>query len=272
MPELIEIIKNALIESHRVLEDVLRADGREIRGRGAYGDVSYAFDLAVEEAVINFLHQSLDQCVIISEESGIIEDSNPKYYVLIDPVDGSKNAWKGIPFYCTSISIAKGPKISDIVAAGVIDHPRNKLYLGEVGIGVEVSGGKPRLSTIRSLKDAMLLVCHSSIKAMETREWTMRILHRCRGTRFLAAAALETALILDGTVEGFLCPSRSLKLMDFIAPAFLVNLAGGHYRMIGGDEKTLLMDIGRFGVLVTSTQELLDEILSLRDEHRIRER
>jgi len=266
MSELMEIVKNALIEGHKVLEKALKADGREIRGRGAYGDISYAFDLAVEEAIINFLRQNLDGCVMISEESGIVRDPNPRYYVLIDPVDGSKNAWKGIPFYCTSISIAKGPRISDIVAAGVIDHPRNKLYLGEVGAGVEVSGRRPRLSMIRSLEDAMLLVDHDSIKIKETREWTMKILHRCRGTRFLAAAALETALILDGAVEGFLCPSRSLKLMDFIASTFLVKLAGGHYRIVGGDEDTLLMDNGKFGVLVTSTKELLNEILSLRDE------
>ena len=144
MSELMKIIKNALIEGHKVLEKALKADRRETRGRGAYGDISYAFDLAVEEAIINFLHQNLDGCVMISEESGIIRDPNPRYYVLIDPVDGSKNAWRGIPFYCTSISVAKGPKISDIVAAGVIDHPRNKLYLGEVGVGVEVSEGDVR--------------------------------------------------------------------------------------------------------------------------------
>ena len=266
MPELIDIVKNALIESHKVLGKTLEGDGREIRGRGAYGDLSYAFDLAVEKAIINFLHQNLDGCVIISEESGIIREPNPRYYVLVDPVDGSKNAWRGIPFYCTSISIAKGPRISDIVAAGVIDHPRNKLYLGEVGVGVEISGGRPRLSMTKSLEDAMLLVDHDSIKVMETREWALKILHRCRGTRFLAAAALETALILEGVVEGFLCLSRSLKLMDFVASAFLVKLAGGYYRMVGGDEDTLLMDEDKFGVIVTSTQELLNEILSLRDQ------
>ena len=54
--------------------------------------------------------------------------------------------------------------------------------------------------------------------------------------------------------------------MDFIASTFLVKLAGGHYRIVGGDEDTLLMDNGKFGVLVTSTKELLNEILSLRDE------
>lgn len=267
MPKLMELIKNALIEGHRVLEKTLETNGKEICGRGAYGDMSFAFDLAVEEAIINFLRQNLDGCVIISEESGIIRGSNPRYYVLMDPVDGSKNAWKGIPFYCTSITIARGPKISDIVAAGVIDHPRNKLYLGELGVGVEVSGRRPRLSTVRSLKEAMLLVDHDSVKDIETREWTLKILHRCRGTRFLAAAALETALILEGAVDGFLCPSRSLKLMDFIASAFLVELAGGNYRIVGEDRNTLLKDNGKFGILVTSTQELLDEILSLRRDH-----
>lgn len=266
MPELIEIVKNALIESHRALEEALKSGGREARGRGAYGDISYAFDLAVEEAVINFLQQSLDRCMVISEESGVVGDLNPRYYVLMDPIDGSKNAWKGIPFYCTTISIAKGPRVSDIVAAGVIDHPRNKLYLGEVGVGVEVSGKRPRLSAAKSLKDAVLLIDHDSIKDVETREWSLRILDRCKGTRFLAAAALETAFILEGVVEGFLCLSRSLKLMDFIAPAFLVNLAGGHYEIIGGDRNTSLMDDGKFGVLVTSTRELLNEILSLRQQ------
>jgi len=101
---------------------------------------------------------------------------------------------------------------------------------------------------------------------VETRRWGLKVLERCWGTRFFSAAALEMALILEGVVDGFLCLSRSLKLMDFIAPAFLLNLAGGCYKIIGGDENTLLMDSRRFGVIAASTQELLDEILSLRDE------
>ena len=266
MPELIEVVKKALIESHRALEKALKADGKEVCGRGAYGDISYAFNLAVEEAVINFLRQNLDRCMVISEESGVVGDHNPRYYVLMDPIDGSKNAWKGIPFYCTSISIAMGPRVSDIVAAGVIDHPRNKLYVGEVDVGVEVSGEKPRLSMTKSFENAMLLMDLASVKAVETRRWGLKVLERCWGTRFFSAAALEMALILEGVVDGFLCLSRSLKLMDFIAPAFLLNLAGGRYEIIGGDENTLLMDSRRFGVLAASTQELLDEIQSLRDE------
>jgi len=263
---MMDIIAEALKLGREALRDALRSYGGEIYGRGAYGDLTFKFDIVVEDAIIKYLREKIPSSTIISEEKGVIEASAPEYFILIDPVDGSKNASRGIPFYASSIVVSKSPRISDIIAAGLIDHVSGDLYLGERDVGVLVNGERPRLSQVKSLKDAIMLIDHASFKAEspEVRAWAIKLLSSLKASRFLASAGLEIAYILSGRVEGFACLGKSLKLMDFLASTYLLELAGGSFK-ISDSEKTLsLMDRRGFSVIATANQELLEEVLRLK--------
>lgn len=262
MSKLVQLIEEMLRAARAaVLDSVRDGWGLRAKGLGAFGDVSYGFDLAAERAVINLIEKRLKDAAIISEELGVLGPSRPDYYVVIDPVDGSKNASRGIPFYSTSIIVAKGLKSSDIVAAGVIDHATGDIYVGERDGDVLVAGGSPRLSQVESLEEAFIFLDHGSFK--HSGGWAERIVKKARATRFMGSAALEISYILSGKVDGFACLSRGLRPLDFMAPLFLLKLVGGSYRVLGAEGEVDLGAGRGFGVLAASNHRLLEEILGL---------
>ena len=264
-----EIIRDALLEAHHVLQHALSKGLTKIEGRGGFGDYSRQFDILTEKAIIKSIKNRLNRAYIVSEEVGEVPCEDPEFYVLIDPVDGSTNASRGLPFYASSIAVAKSPKMDDVIAAGVINHQTGKIYLGDEESGVTVNGSPPSMSKQVSLKDALVFADLSSLKKEEEdgfnpRDWCTAIITKARHARFFAAASLEIAYILEGKADAFVCVSRDLKVMDFCASAVLVKWAGGEYRILGGKGDILLTENTRLGIIVASTNSLLEEILSLK--------
>src|SRR5664280_723777 len=68
--------------------------------KGAGGDKSFPIDIQAEEIVINSLKSMGEPLSIISEEIGTVDINGGGKLVIIDPIDGSKNAISGVPFYC----------------------------------------------------------------------------------------------------------------------------------------------------------------------------
>ena len=265
LKELRECVKEALMSGHETLMKALSENRREVVGRGGFGDLSYGFDKLAEEAIVEALTHRLNSFYLISEEMGLIPCESPEYYVVVDPVDGSTNALYGIPFYASSIAISSSPKAEDILVAGVIDHVRRKIFLGDKERGVSVDQRAPSLRKTSSLRDSLIQMSLDAIKdgRAELRRWAERIIGRSKHLRCFSAASLEICYLLEGKADAYICLTSNLKVMDFYAPAFLLKWAGGAYRILGG-EPTLL-DKGRYGIVAASSQALLQEILSLRE-------
>ena len=75
-------------------------------GRGAGGDQMNPIDLVAEKAIVEILQQSCTSFTLISEESGVKEfgDNPDRFYVTVDPIDGTTNFVHGIPFFASSIA------------------------------------------------------------------------------------------------------------------------------------------------------------------------
>ena len=79
-------------------------------GIGAGGDPKKHIDLQAEKALTETLTEHNLNFTLISEETGIKQyGQKSAYYVTTDPVDGTTNTLRGIPFACTSIAISKPP-------------------------------------------------------------------------------------------------------------------------------------------------------------------
>ena len=61
----------------------------------------YALDLVADKAALEILNDA--PVTIVSEESGVGPQSKSGITVVIDPVDGSSNAARGIPYWATSL-------------------------------------------------------------------------------------------------------------------------------------------------------------------------
>src|SRR4051794_28094509 len=84
-------------------------------GRGEGGDMALVIDRAAEDAIFAELEALALPLTAISEERGEVALSGGgATHVVIDPVDGSLNAKRGLPFACVSIAVASGPEMADV--------------------------------------------------------------------------------------------------------------------------------------------------------------
>ena len=122
--EVIEILREA---SNRIYENVKDLAGTE-HAAGDFGRLVQVeiflrnIDIVAEKTVLDYLKEINFECVVLGEECGRVELSdNPKGYIIMDAIDGSANAVRGVPFFCSSLAFATENKLSSITD-GVITN------------------------------------------------------------------------------------------------------------------------------------------------------
>ncbi len=115
--------------------------GRREIGRGAGGDRTVELDRVAEEVALSRLQAVAEPAAgasVLSEEAGLVDLGAEWPRILVDPVDGSLNAKRGLPVVGTMLTLLRGPTVGDAAAA----HVRN-LVSGE-GWSVVRGGGLRR--------------------------------------------------------------------------------------------------------------------------------
>ena len=101
-------------------------------GRGEGGDTTLAVDKAAEDAVFAELEAFGVPLVVVSEERGEVAiGGGSDTRVVVDPVDGSVNAKRRLPFACVSIAVAQGTRMGEVEVGFVAElDPRPRLVGG----------------------------------------------------------------------------------------------------------------------------------------------
>jgi myo-inositol-1(or 4)-monophosphatase len=92
--------------------------------RGEGGDLTLVIDAAAEDAVfseLERLHAEGARFTAVSEERGLVDFGDPGVLVVIDPIDGSMNAKRGLTHHALSVAVADGPTMADVVFGYVYD-------------------------------------------------------------------------------------------------------------------------------------------------------
>lgn len=197
-------------------------------GVGAGGDPKRQADLAAETAIVNTLLTHVTSFTLISEESGIREYGPKAHecFVTTDPVDGSTNLMRGIPFYATSIAISTRPVIGTIHAALVADLFHGTTYVAEKGKGAYRDGEKARPSDVESLAEAVIGMDLNTYKVQELIPRLLDIVKKTKHLRHLGANALELCYVADGTTDAFIDIRGKLRTTDMAAAWLVINEAG----------------------------------------------
>jgi myo-inositol-1(or 4)-monophosphatase len=96
----------------------------ETGDRGEGGDLTLVIDAAAEDAVfseLDRLHADGARFTAVSEERGFVDYGDPDVLVVIDPIDGSMNAKRGLTHHALSVAVADGPTMADVAFAYVYD-------------------------------------------------------------------------------------------------------------------------------------------------------
>jgi myo-inositol-1(or 4)-monophosphatase len=113
------------------------ASGRVVLGRGAGGDRTLVLDEACEAAMLRVLRDEAPASYfLVSEEAGTYGPADARWHVVVDPLDGSLNAKRGLEPFAASIAVADGDSLRDVRVAYVEDYTRPRVFSAIKGEGV----------------------------------------------------------------------------------------------------------------------------------------
>jgi len=198
-------------------------------GKGAGGDPMKPVDLAAEKAIVEILRQHGVSFTLISEESGVKEfGEKPKQcYATVDPIDGTTNLVRGLPFYASSIAISTKPALSTVFAALVADLSHDTTYTALEGKGAYRDGKKITPSALTSLEEAVIGLDLNSYKVKEIAPQLTNLIQKTKHIRHFGANALELCYVADGLTDAFVDIRGKLRVTDIAAGFLIVKEAGG---------------------------------------------
>jgi myo-inositol-1(or 4)-monophosphatase len=226
----------------------LRACAQEIgdavkahRGRGLSGDraTQYHLDVAADDVARRVLGGAGYR--VMSEESGVT--GSGAFTVVVDPIDGSTNCDRGVPFYSTSLAVMGG---HGLVAAVVMNQATGTIFEAERGSGARRDGVPIAPS---GQTDITRSIVGSSGYPSHNLGWSQN--------RSLGAASLEICLVADGSLDVYGVAQHSgLNVWDYLAGLLIAREAGAYDADYHSEELETTDDVIRHPVFAAS-QELL---------------
>jgi len=213
-------------------------------GVGAGGDPIKRIDLAAENAIINTLKEHKISFTLISEESGVKEygKTSHGHYVTADPIDGTTNLMRGIPFCATSIAVSTKPKLNAIHTALVADLIHETTYTAQKGKGAQRNNEEIAPSKITSLKEAVIGIDVNTHEIQKIISRLTSLIEKTKHLRHLGANALELCYIADGTTDAFIDLRGKLRATDMAAAWLIIEEAGARIATPEGEPLNIKLD------------------------------
>tara|TARA_B100000686_G_scaffold166851_1_gene174312 strand:+ start:921 stop:1661 length:741 start_codon:yes stop_codon:yes gene_type:complete len=208
-PNLNIMIKACEKASKVIIRDFGEVENLQVLKKGPKDFVTKT-DKRVEEILIEDLTKSKKNYSFITEETGIINNSEKDIFWVIDPIDGTTNFLHGIPHFAISIAL----KIKDEIRSGVIYDPiKNEMFYAEKNIGSFFNNQRIRVSKKSDLDECLFATNHLGAKFSEL------------NLRYTGCAALDLAYVGAGRLDGFF--HNDINIWDIAAGAIIVEEAGG---------------------------------------------
>ena len=198
-------------------------------GMGAGGDQMKPVDLAAEKAIVETIRQYDVSFTLISEESGVQEyGKTPKEcYVTVDPIDGTTNFVRGLPFFASSIAVSSAPVLSAVYAGIVADLVHNTAYTAIKGKGAFCNTKRISSSTMSSLDDAVIGLDLNTNNVADIAPRLTSLVQKTGHIRHFGANALELCYVAEGLTDAFVDIRGKLRTTDVAAGMLILKEAGG---------------------------------------------
>ncbi len=235
-------IANVLRAAAQAVKEAL--EGFQGSGLSGQRHDQYALDLVADRAACDVL--SAAGLSIFSEESG--HTGGGGLVAVVDPVDGSTNADRGIPFYCVSISVLdeRGPLVSLVenLAVGTRYEAQRGAGATRNGAPIAVSGASDPARSIVGVNGVLGFLPG----------WAQ--------VRTMGAAALELCLVAEGALDAYLqAPGAAIHPWDYLAGMQIAEEAGAAIRSSDGRELVILEATSR-RPLVAASDALADALVA----------
>lgn len=189
------MIKAAEKAGRQLTRDFGEVENLQVSKKGPSDFVSAA-DLKAEETLHYELSKARPQFGFLMEESGEKQGSDPERRFIIDPLDGTKNFLRGIPFWAISIAAEEKGQIT----AGVVYNPiLDELFWAERGQGAFLNNRRLEVTKRDKLADCVLNAGNSRVSGCKEFE---SIGPYCGGLRRLGCCAMSMSYVAAGKLDG----------------------------------------------------------------------
>ena len=219
MTDWLALCRSAVEDVRGVLAELpTRAEREPVVGSGLGGDETTAVDKAAEDAILARL-RDLD-VTVVSEEVG--RYGNGKTVVVVDPIDGSLNAKRGIPFFSVSIAVADGETMGDVGFGYVYDFGTGEEWTATRGEGAFLDGAP--LGAVRPKDEIEILMFEGTTTALIA-EQAAKVAGVAYRLRTMGSLALSLCHLAAGRVDG-VCSLKGARSVDIAAGQLLVRETG----------------------------------------------
>jgi myo-inositol-1(or 4)-monophosphatase len=209
----------------------------ETGSTGEGGDRTLVIDAEAEDLIfaeLDALHEGGARFTALSEERGVVDYGSPDVLLVIDPIDGSMNAKRGMPHHAVSIAVAEGPDVAttgtmaDVVCGLVADLGPDERWTAIRGGGARLDGvpivapATERLTSAGKLELVAIESAHPA-HVMASGDALLEHVHRLRA---IGAIAISLCAVAGGRVDGMASLWRC-RAFDAAAGQLVVRESGG---------------------------------------------
>jgi fructose-1,6-bisphosphatase/inositol monophosphatase family enzyme len=235
-------------DAARAVREAVTRIGREgLRARTEIAG-QYALDLAADAAALTVLQQLPVR--IVSEESGVHERDGASITVVLDPVDGSTNCARGIPYWATSICALDG---DGALAALVVNHASGTTTTAVRGEGTQRDGIRVRASDVERVEDSVIAISGPLDRRLPWKQF-----------RSLGCAALTLCDVAAGGLDGSIDAGAYHAPWDYLGGYLACVEAGAVVRDASGADLVTADPGARRQLIAAATDALADALMPRR--------
>ena len=240
----IDDVLGLLSDTAAAVELALRPVAGEARRARTDRAGQYAIDLVADEAALGVLARA--PVAVLSEESGWSGAPGAAVTVVLDPVDGSTNASRHIPYWATSLCAVDG---DGPLAALVVNQATGVATTAVRGGGAWRDGEPVGPRKTERVQDALVALSGRPGRWLAWKQF-----------RALGSAALSLCDLAAGALDGLVDGGAWHAPWDYLGGLLVCREAGAEVVDVTGRELVVLDFDVRRQILAAATPALLEEL------------
>jgi len=211
----------------------------------------YAADVVIDDVVVDMCQAS--GFGVLSEESGATDFEWPitddQLLIVIDPLDGSTNASKGLPWYAISLCVVDRQGLR---AALVAEQSGSETRYSAIrGKGANCDG--VTIGVCANIDPTTAVIGVNGVPPHPHGWWQFRS---------MGAAALDLSLVAKGGLDGYV-DFHDHGVWDYLAAVLICREAGAVVGDVFGRELLVIDPTQRRSPVAASSQQLFDSLVDV---------